>query len=619
MQAKRVYPIDTSTLFVGLISGFIFIGFLDPINWPKQIALVSLAPFLLHRSFLLATKEKSSKAMDTVVKMFLVSMSLALIAAMLSVIFSKTAITRIAWGIWGRNNGIITLISLWVLALSFYWFAKQRDFLKSFFHALEIIGIIFCGYGLIQFFGFDPIKWSQNNQVFSFFGNTNFASAVLSLCASTFLVLLFFESSGNFTLKFLRFILFIVATFLTFETNSIQGLSALLIVFSLTLFIKLDLKRALYKYLYLSISGFAGIVVFVGTLGLGPLGSYIGQYTVQLRYQYWLAGLKIGASSPLFGVGSDSYGDYFRTYRTQEVAERTSIDLITNNAHNVFVQSFATMGLLGLLSVSIPFLFAVYASSRILVTNQSSDLAKAVSAIFLSLWSMAFFSIDNISIAVWNYVFLGVVLALNVNQSNKRVTISLETEVHRNHSRVEKVEPTKYLALTVSALLFGLSWYASYPDRSMQKFLQNPVNPQDNSIVSTRISEIQEIANQPFVMETQYWYLASELNKVNNSREIFEILDLALSKYRRDFNLLDLSAGYREQRGLQYAAITYREGQLLIEERHPRVWLSYAYDLLAAGREKDAQQAFLKVTENQVFLDESFKEELKARATDFGL
>jgi hypothetical protein len=232
---------------------------------------------------------------------------------------------------------------------------------------------------------------------------------------------------------------------------------------------------------------------------------------------------------------------------------------------------------------------------------------------------MAFFSIDNISIAVWNYVFLGVVLALNVNQSNKRVNISLETEVHRNHSRVEKVEPTKYLALTVSALLFGLSWYASYPDRSMQKFLQNPVNPQDNSIVSTRISEIQEIANQPFVMETQYWYLASELNKVNNSREIFEILDLALSKYRRDFNLLDLSAGYREQRGLQYAAITYREGQLLIEERHPRVWLSYAYDLLAAGREKDAQQAFLKVTENQVFLDESFKEELKARAKDFGL
>jgi O-antigen ligase len=619
VPSKSVYPVDSNTLLVGFISGFIFVGFLDPINWPKQIALISLVPLLLHRSFMTVKKDKSLRAIDTPVKLFLVSVCLAVIAAILSSVVARSGITRTLWGLWGRNNGIITIVSLWCLAISFYWLSKQKEFLKSFLHAIEIIATIFCGYGLIQYFGVDPVNWSQANQVFSFFGNTNFASAVLSLCASTYLVLLFFESAGNTGAKVIRLVLFLVATFLTFETNSIQGLSALLIVFSLILFIKLDLKRAIHRYLYLSISGLAGVFVFLGTLGVGPLGSYIGQYTVQLRYQYWLAGLRIGASSPLFGVGLDSYGDYFRTYRTQEIAERTSIDLITNNAHNVFVQAFATMGLLGLLSILIPFLFAFYVAFRILVANQVASLAKAVSAIFLSLWSMAFFSIDNISIAVWNYVFLGVVLSLRASLSSEKENSVVQSDGRQNRKSVEKVEPTKYLALTLCAALFGFSWFSSYPDRTLQKFLANPVNPQDSSLVSTRVNEIKDLANQPFVMETEYWYLASELNKVNNSREIFEVLDSALGKYRRDFNLLDLSAGYREQRGLQKDAITFREGQISIEKRHPRVWLSYAYDLLAAGRKTEAQEAFRRVRSNSVFLDQALRDQLDKIAKDFDL
>jgi tetratricopeptide (TPR) repeat protein len=274
---------------------------------------------------------------------------------------------------------------------------------------------------------------------------------------------------------------------------------------------------------------------------------------------------------------------------------------------------------LGLLSILIPFLFASYVAFKILVTNQVASLAKAVSAIFLSLWSMAFFSIDNISIAVWNYVFLGVVLSLSASSSSEKENSVVQSDGRQNRKSVEKVEPTKYLALTLSAVLFGLSWFSSYPDRTLQKFLANPVNPQDSSLVSTRVNEIKDLANQPFVMETEYWYLASELNKVNNSREIFEVLDSALGKYGRDFNLLDLSAGYREQRGLQKDAITFRERQISIEKRHPRVWLSYAYDLLAAGRKTEAQEAFRRVRSNSVFLDQALRDQLDTIAKDFGL
>jgi hypothetical protein len=49
------------------------------------------------------------------------------------------------------------------------------------------------------------------------------------------------------------------------------------------------------------------------------------------------------------------------------------------------------------------------------------------------------------------------------------------------------------------------------------------------------------------------------------------------------------------------------------------VWLSYAYDLLAAGRKQEAQEAFNLVKANSVFLDSALKDQLEAIAKDFGL
>jgi hypothetical protein len=615
MSAKFKYSTDKYTLFVGFISGFIFIGFLDPINWPKQIALATLTPIIVYAALSKQSRLSRKEIYQGSSKFFILSIILIVISAILSALLKEVNLTRTLWGIWGRNNGLITALCLWLIALSFYWFAKKKTYVSSFLHSVEIVAIVFSFYGLIQYFGIDPVNWSQANQIFSFFGNTNFAAAVLSLCASTFLVLAILELNQTLPLRVVRLMLFLVTTFLTFKTDSIQGLSALLIVLVLVVFIKLNFVNNSFKYLYLTVSGLSGLVVFLGTLGIGPLGSYIGQYTVQLRYQYWLAGLKIGASSPIYGVGMDSYGDYFRTYRTQEVAERTSIDLVTNNAHNVFIQAFATMGILGLLAVLIPFVGALYYSGKILLSNDFTQIQKAVVAIFLSLWSMAFFSIDNISIAVWNYVFLGLVWGIQESGAEHLES----SQKLKNQRQVSEVEPIKYLAFALSALMFGITWYASFPERSLQRYLSTPVNSQDSIKVSERTLEIRSLSNHPFVQETEFWYLASELNKINNSKELFEVLEIANSEYMRDFNLLDLSAGYREQRNLQADAIPFREGQLIIEKRHPRVWLSYAYDLLAAGRKQEAQEAFNLVKANSVFLDSALKDQLEAIAKDFGL
>ena len=611
MEKTTKYAFDKATALLAIVSGTIFIGFLDPINWPKQIALLTIIPFIALAGYRAYKESANVSIANYQVRLLLLSIIFTITAIILAKFFENLSWTRILWGLWGRNNGLLTVTSLFIVALSFSLMNHARTFGSKFLHSLELASVIFCSYGLVQWLGSDPVNWSQSNQVFSFFGNTNFASAIFALSASCFLLLSVLEKS-NLVLRLIRLTFFVISMGLIVATKSIQGLGAILIVGLLTLFIRLNIVSLVKKLIFLTCAGFLGIFVFLGTLGFGPLGNAIGQYTVQLRYQYWLTGIRIGETSPIWGVGVDSYGDHFRIYRSQALAERTSIDLVTNNAHNVFVQAFATLGILGLIAVLIPVLIGVFISFKTLLSDTSSNIDKGIASVFLALWSMSIFSIDNISIAVWNYAFLGLVLALRTRE----IKDSLDSPIRVKRSQPD-VDVKRYIALLFSGVLFATGWYSSYPDRSTQKFLATQIDPQNSGAVSTRVNEISKVAQSPSVLETEYWYLASELNKTNSISELFAILDLALTRYPNDFSLLDLSAGFREQRGQQVQAIPFRERQLRIEQRHPRIWLSYAYDLRAAGRLSEARAAFEKMKEFQVFLTQDIKDQIPQIEKDF--
>ena len=611
MEKTTKYAFDKATALLATVSGTIFIGFLDPINWPKQIALLTIIPFIALAGYRAYKQSANVSSVNYQVRLLLLSIIFTITAIILAKFFENLSWTRILWGLWGRNNGLLTITSLFIVALSFSLMNHARTFGSKFLHSLELASVIFCSYGLVQWLGSDPANWSQSNQVFSFFGNTNFASAMFALSASCFLLLSVFEKS-NLVLRLIRLTFFGISMGLIVATKSIQGLGAILIVGLLTLFIWLNIVGLVKKLIFLACAGFLGIFVFLGTLGFGPLGNVIGQYTVQLRYQYWLTGIRIGETSPIWGVGVDSYGDHFRTYRSQALAERTSIDLVTNNAHNVFVQAFATLGILGLIAVLIPVLIGVFISFKTLLNDTSSNIDKGIASVFLALWSMSIFSIDNISIAVWNYAFLGLVLALRTRE----IKDSLDSPIRVKRSQPD-IDVKRYIALLFSGILFATGWYSSYPDRSTQKFLATQIDPQNSGAVSTRVNEISKVAQSPSVLEVEYWYLASELNKTNSISELFAILDLALTRYPNDFGLLDLSAGFREQRGQQVQAIPFRERQLRIEQRHPRVWLSYAYDLRAAGRLSEARAAFEKMKEFQVFLTQDIRDQIPQIEKDF--
>lgn len=604
MASTFRYSIDKTILGLSLVSGIFLVGFLDPINWPKQILLVSIVPYLLYKVIPIFRGFRNSDLIKNQMKIFLLSCILVLAASIGSVLARDVSMTRTLWGLWGRSNGVLTILALFVIALSMNIYALQGNFVGKFFRSLELASIAFISYGFLQLIGADPVAWSKQGEVFSFFGNTNFASAVFSLCASTFLILILFDEAPTW-LRLSRIALFALTFYLLVETKSIQGLAALFISSVLLLFIRINFRQKIYKFIFLVTASVLGFILFLGTVGFGPFGNLISQYTVQLRYQYWLVGLKIGNLSPIWGVGVDSYGDYFRTQRPESLALKTSIDLTTNNAHNVFVQAYATLGILGLTAVLIPVLFGTYFGFKVLLINSISRIEKSVVAVLLSLWSIAFFSIDNIAIAIWNYALLGLTFGIYA-----KMRLGSEDTSSTSRKKKTDVDGTKYIAWLMSGVLFAFSWYASFPDRKLQYFMANPVNPNDANLVNNRTQEMVTLSDSPFIMETQLWNLASELNKMNVATELFSVLKNANEKYPVDFNILDLNAGYREQRGLAVEAIPFREKQLEIEPRHPRIWLSYAYDLKAAGRVNEASSAFAKVKEYEEFLSQEIKAQL---------
>lgn len=152
---------------------------------------------------------------------------------------------------------------------------------------------------------------------------------------------------------------------LVYLTDSIQGAMMFLIAAVLFSFILIQRKSQVISLLILCIALLAGFLILFSFMGFGPLGESLYQYTLKLRYFYWLSGLLIGLKYLWFGSGFDSYGDFYREVRPEAVVEMTGIDITVNNAHNTIIQIFATTGVFPAIILTSLYLFAFMDVSKL--------------------------------------------------------------------------------------------------------------------------------------------------------------------------------------------------------------------------------------------------------------
>lgn len=588
---KEISRVSYKILFLILAPTLVIApnSFLDPINWPKQIIFVLVIPIILFELYI----HFSSIITKKLLVPFILSASLLLIAAVLN----YESLTTTLWGTWGRNNGLITSLLLIFIAFVVSILIRIDSFGTYLVKAISLCYIPATIYGLSQFIGFEPLDWSVKDQVFSVFGNTNFASTIFSLSALASLIVFFrLDTTSKFRLIYLA--QGIGSIIVMLGTNSLQGPVALALGLGIWGYYGLKRKWGNYSRIFLGLGVSAFSFLLLSFFGFGPMGSLLYQYTLKLRSLYWLAGLKIGSTSPIYGVGVDSYGDFYRQNRSQETIELTSIDLTVSNAHNSPIQIFATLGVIGLIAYFVvmapALLFAIKS-----VLKPSKELKThefAIVSLFLAAFSVSLISIDNISVAIPTWALSGACYGLYFQTKsaeliplNQIVKLRKLSYGKSSFVRLDAMRPILLTSMTL--LLFATTWYSSLVDREIVKYFREPYSSLSQAEKDRFVSEIFSLAsNHPFQQSTQVNYLFDLIVRDPNYNIIAaSVGNIGLAKFPLDYGTLDRVALIQERLGRWDEALKIRNTQLEIDPRHPRVRAYLAQDLIKIGKTSEAK------------------------------
>lgn len=411
MLEKSTEIVISKLFLIGipLSTVFVLTNVFDPANAPKLFILGALAGGLCAISLVFGRKLLWSQSRG-----LLIASLVFLLASLNSVFQSESPMSQNIYGVHARNTGFLTYLLLLIIALSATLIRDQNSF-RNLSVAMLIAGVVNIVYGVIVIISGDFMSWNNPaNYVFGFFGNTNFMGAFLGMFIAGALAwalathLKSWQRIGIILISLLAF-------YVAIKTVAVQGVvvTAAGIFIVGFYFIRSRTKGQLLLSIY-SIAGvIVGIFAILGSLQKGPLAQLIYKSTVSIRGQYWYAGIEMGKANPFSGVGMDAYGDYYRFFRSIKATTTTlNANTITNAAHNVVIDFFASGGWPLLLSYLAILLIAFIALVKVTLRSRNYDPKfVAISSIWLCYQLQSMISINQIGLAIWGWVLSGALVA----------------------------------------------------------------------------------------------------------------------------------------------------------------------------------------------------------------
>jgi O-antigen ligase len=417
---------------------------LDPINPIKMLALCALAFMGLGA---LLTNEKSLNLRRF--KLPLLLITVFILWQMIVFLISGGEKLQQLFGTSGRNTGLITYVAfsiVFVVALT----TSTATFLKKFLLTSLGVGTLSLGYGLMQAFGADPFDWENPySPVFGFLGNPNFQSSLLGILGSiVFTQLLARWVTLQAKAAYLAYLF--VSLYVIKETQSQQGFLVLLIGCAVAFGVFVVQKNKVLGVLYLGLTVVGFLAVLLGALNKGPLGSLLFKDSVTYRGDYWRAGWNMTINNPIFGVGLDSYGDWYRRSRTIEATLRRGPGTTSNAAHNVFLD-FSSYGGFPLLLIYLALMILVVISAFKVIKRSREFNAGFVGLVagWVAFQAQSIISINQIGLALWGWVLSGLIIGYEINTRGGEVVD--EKKVSKKAS-----QPVQASASTTLAMFIGL-------------------------------------------------------------------------------------------------------------------------------------------------------------------
>ena len=425
----------------------------DPFNSPKLWVLLIFASWLIGYVFSCRKILFSINSIKYLAILILIFVGILFLATLFTD-FHYVAI----FGDTQRRNGLLQYLSLAIIMATTAIYVRIFN-IRQLFIVTYFIAAIVSIYSIMQTTGNDFVNWNNPyNAVIGTVGNPNFAAAIMAIMG----VIVFssiFINTFNHTYRMISVLLAILLLFAIYRSNARQGLLAYILGAGIFIIIWLWIKNKKLA-IFASIVGVMVLIVSVlGMLQQGPLEKYLYKPSVSIRGYYWRAGFEMLTSHPFFGVGIDRYGSYFKEYREVKYPLTYGFDLTSTNAHNTFIQFFATGGfLLGLAYLALNgFILkqAIYGIKNL--TGSNRLLLAGIFSSWIAYHAQSLISIDNIGISIWGWILGGSIVGLSVSASNSKP--EKESQFQRNRNSINLGQGvtsglTTLAAIVLVALLY---------------------------------------------------------------------------------------------------------------------------------------------------------------------
>ncbi len=379
----------------------------DPANVGKMVLLSVVAFSALPILFISKSKLWSES------KVVLLSSFGLILFSSISVFSSANTLERGVYGAFSRNTGLLTYASLAVIFLAATLITRDQSFQKV-ITALIFAGVANTAYSLVAASGFDIFTWLNNyNAVLGTLGNPNFIGAFMGIFFTLLLVQILDKNvTKRAKILFISLLPLVLTTI--YFSRALQGILVTAFGCTLALYFYLRSNQKSEKLSRWYLGGVVGVgfLALAGILAKGPLASLLHKPTVTFRGEYWKAGINMGLDNPLTGVGIDSYGTYYRSYRELSATISPGLEVTTDTAHNVVIDIFSGVGFPGLIAYLIIHGYVLYAALKHLKHTKSFD--GRFLSIFLC-WAayqlQSIVSINQIGLAIWGWLLGGLVIA----------------------------------------------------------------------------------------------------------------------------------------------------------------------------------------------------------------
>ena len=586
VQSADLIPIRWILGSLAIVTLYFQTTLADPFNSPKLWILLIMSAWLTGHILNYRKIIFSNKPIKKLYYLIFVFLCILLLSTLASdyhyvAFFGETQ----------RRNGFLQYFSLSIVMVAASIFVRFHN-VRKIYLVTYFIASVSVTYALMQTTGNDFVNWNNPyNSVISTLGNPNFAAAVMAVMG-----VLTFSSAfiSAFKLKYRIFAvgLSMLLLFVIYRSNARQGLLAYALGIGIFLIVWILIKNKTVGILSAALGMIVFIISILGMLQVGPLEKYLYKPSVSIRGYYWRAGIEMLFNHPFFGVGIDSYGAYFKEYREVNYPLTYGFQITSTNAHNTFIQFFATGGLiLGLTYLALNGYILKQAVSGLKNLTGSNRLY--LSAIF-SAWAafhaQSLISIDNIGISIWGWVLGGAIIGLT-HSGNVLTNASEEfPQFKRNVINLSK-SVTSGCATALAIVLVVLL----YRGESNSYNGTETVNLQD-STSRTYFKDLQlKVINTPLNDPTYKLFAASRLIQAGFVDEGLQEIYRILADNPRNQDALNLLALTFEQLSNFSRAIEFREKIVLLDPWNAENYLALGNDYKKQGNLAKSNAMLLKI------------------------